>query len=196
MAEPQLPIRSPTLARTDHMFPSLTDPQIARIAAHGRRRRAAEGEVLIESGARIVHFYALRSGQLEVVRPSAEGDTVVALFSGGQFTGEVSLIAGRPALLRIRARSDAELIELTREELAGLVQTDAELSEILMRAFILRRLELVTSGLGDVVLVGSSHSVDTLRIKEFLTRNDHPYKYVDLDKDADVQALLDRFDVG
>jgi thioredoxin reductase (NADPH) len=64
-----------------------------------------------------------------------------------------------------------------------------------MRAFILRRMELVASGVGDVVLIGSMHSVDTLRIKEFLTRNNHPYQYVDLDKDADVQVLLDRFHV-
>jgi thioredoxin reductase (NADPH) len=92
-------------------------------------------------------------------------------------------------------RTDGELIEVSREELAALVQIDAELSEILMRAFILRRMELVASGVGDVVLIGSMHSVDTLRIKEFLTRNNHPYQYVDLDKDADVQVLLDRFHV-
>ncbi len=65
-----------------------------------------------------------------------------------------------------------------------------------MRAFILRRVELIASGIGDVVLVGSVHSSDTLRIKEFLTRNGHPYKYVDLDQDADVQSLLDGFHVA
>ena len=105
------------------------------------------------------------------------------------------MIAGGRALMLVRVRTDGELIEVSREELASLVQIDAELSEILMRAFILRRMELVASGVGDVVLIGSMHSVDTLRIKEFLTRNNHPYQYVDLDKDADVQVLLDRFHV-
>ena len=76
------------------------------------------------------------------------------------------------------------------------MQTDAELSEILMRAFILRRVELIAAGIGDVVLVGSTHSAGTLRVKEFLTRNGHPYTYIDLDRDADVQALLDRFHVA
>ena len=64
-----------------------------------------------------------------------------------------------------------------------------------MRAFILRRIELIASGISDVVLIGSVHSPGTLRIKEFLTRNGHPYTYIDLEHDADVQEMLDRFHV-
>jgi thioredoxin reductase (NADPH) len=78
----------------------------------------------------------------------------------------------------------------------ALVQTDAELSEILMRAFILRRVELVAAGVGDVVLIGSTHSADTLRLKEFLVRNGHPYSYIDLERDPDVQNLLDGFHIA
>ena len=74
-----------------------------------------------------------------------------------------------------------------------LVQSDAELGEILMRAFILRRVELVAAGVGDVVLIGSTHSAGTLRIKEFLMRNGHPIPYIDLEHDPDVQNLLDSF---
>ncbi len=88
------------------------------------------------------------------------------------------------------------MIELDREQLLALVQTDAELSEILMRAFILRRIELIAGGLGDVVLIGSMHCAGTLRVKEFLTRNGHPYHYIDLDRDPDAQELLDRFHVS
>jgi len=75
------------------------------------------------------------------------------------------------------------------------VQNDAELSEIFMRAFILRRVALIARGIGDVVLLGSSFSPGTLRVKEFLSRNGHPYTYVDLDRDDGVQDLLDRFHV-
>src|SRR5262249_14720742 len=62
--------------------------------------------------------------------------------------------------------------------------------------FILRRVELIAHGFGDVVLVGSNHCPDTLRIKEFLTRNGHPYSFVDLDHDDSVQELLDHFQVA
>jgi thioredoxin reductase (NADPH) len=77
-----------------------------------------------------------------------------------------------------------------------LVQTDAELGEIVMRAFILRRVELVAVGLGDVVLVGPTHSAGTLRIKEFLMRNGHLYSYIDLERDPEVQNLLDGFHIA
>ena len=76
------------------------------------------------------------------------------------------------------------------------MQTDAELSEILMRAFILRRVELIAQRASATSsLVGSMHCAGTLRVKEFLTRNGHPYSYIDLDRDDDVQELLDRFHV-
>ena len=106
------------------------------------------------------------------------------------------MITGRRALMRARVSESGEVIELDREQLLALIQTDAELSEILMRAFILRRTELIAAGLGDVVLIGSTHCAGTLRVKEFLTRNGHPYHYIDLDRDADAQELLDRFHVS
>ena len=114
----------------------------------------------------------------------------------GQFTGEASLLAGRPGLFRLRVAEAGEVIEIDRDQLLALVQTDPELSEILMRAFILRRVEIIAQQVGDVVLVGSNHSSGTLRIREFLVRNGHPYSFVDVDRDADVQELLDRFHVS
>ena len=65
-----------------------------------------------------------------------------------------------------------------------------------MRAFILRRLELIARDLGDVVVIGSTHCAGTLRVKEFLTRNGHPFHYIDLDRDAEAQELLDQFHVS
>src|SRR5215207_2255786 len=103
-----------------------------------------------------------------------------------------------PAAARSSARAaeSGEVIELDHESLLALVQTDSEISEILMRAFILRRVALIEHGFGDVVLVGSNHCQGTLRVKEFLTRNGHPYSYIDLDRDPGVQELLDRFHAG
>src|SRR5436189_5415968 len=106
------------------------------------------------------------------------------------------MLTGRRALTRIRGTGPGEVIELNREQLLALVQTDAELSDIFMRAFVLRRVELIAGGYGDVVLIGSIHCAGTLRVKEFLTRNGHPFHYIDLDRDADAQELLDRFHVS
>jgi thioredoxin reductase (NADPH) len=127
------------------------------------------------------------------VRPSGGVETLIIIHGPGQFTGEVNNLSGRPAVVRMRATKQGELIELDRQHILSLLQTDGELGEVLMRAFILRRVELVTAGVGDIVLIGSTHSSDTLRIKEFLMRNGHPYSYIDLERDPEVQNLLDGF---
>ena len=185
-----------TLASSaERIFPTLTPAQVKRIAAHGQVRSIRPAEVLVEAGARSVPFFLVTAGRLEATLPSSKTETLIAVFGPGQFTGEVSLLTGRPGLARLRASDAGEVIELDREHLVALVQTDSELGEIIMRAFIIRRVELIAQGLGDVVVVGSNHCSGTLRVKEFLTRNGHPYAYIDLDRDADVQGLLDQFHV-
>ena len=178
--------------RNERVFPLLTAPQIATIAAHGRRRKTTRGEVLLEVGDKTLHFFLVTAGELEALRPAAGSETTIVVLGPGQFSGETNLITGRRSLSRIRVREAGEVIELEREQLLTLVQTNAELSEILMRAFILRRTALIAGGFGDVVVLGSAHCAGTLRVKEFLTRNGHPFQYVDLDHDTDAQALLDR----
>jgi len=187
-------VPSPLTAALDRLFPTLASAQIARIAAHGDRRQVQRGEVLVEAGEN-PRFFVVTAGNIEIVRPARGTEEVVAVCGPGQFTGEVNMLSGRRGFLRIRASASGEVIAVERERLLALVQTDSELSDILMRAFILRRVELIARGIGDAVLVGSSHSSGTLRIKEFLTRNGHPYSYLDLDRDADVQDLLDHFHI-
>ena len=185
-----------TSSRADQIFPTLTSVQIERVATHGRRRAVRSGEVLVEQGDRAIPFFVVITGELEAVRPTCATETLITIVRPGQFTGEINTLSGRRALARIRARQDGEVIQLARENVLTVVQTDAELSEILMRAFILRRVELLAQSIGDATLVGSSHSADTLRIKEFLTRNGHPYTYIDLEREADVQSLLEHFRVA
>src|SRR5215472_1718805 len=185
-----------TASRSEQIFPTLTSAQMARVANHGRTRRVHSGEILVEQGDRAFPFFVVISGELEAVRPTGTTETLLLLVRAGQFTGEISILSGRSAIGRIRVRQDGEIIELARESFLTLVQTDAELSEILMRAFILRRAEMLALGIGDATVVGSSHSADTLRIKQFLTRNGHPYTYIDLERDADVQSLLDYLHVS
>jgi len=180
----------------DPMFPALTPQQVARIAAHGHAQRVAEGEVLVEPGAAAARFFIVTEGRLEILLPSGGTEEFVKVLGPGQFTGEVNVLSGRRGLARIRAGAPGAVIEVDRNDLLSLVQTDSELGEILMRAFLLRRADIVSRALGDVVLIGSDHSPDTLRIKEFLTRNGYPYRSIDLDRDASVQEMLDHFHVG
>ena len=195
MTDTALPVALTLASGVERMFPTLTPAQVKRIAVHGQVRSIRAGEVLIEAGEQVVPFFVVTAGRVEIVRPSGTTETLVAVYGPGQFTGEVNMLSGRPALIRARASESGEVIELDHEHLLALVQTDSEIGELIMRAFIIRRVELIAHGLGDVAVVGSNHCSGTLRVKEFLTRNSHPYSYIDLDRDADVQDLLDQFHV-
>src|ERR1044071_4103796 len=173
--------------REDQVFPVLTAEQVARVAAHGAKRSIERGDVLVQAGQQNYPFFVVTTGQLEAVRSGAAGEEVIANHKPGQFSGELNLLTGRRGLVTIRVIEAGDVIEVQRDDLLALIQTDAELSEIFMRAFILRRVMLINRGFGDVVVLGSQFCAGTLRIKEFLSRNAHPFTYVDLDNDDGVQ---------
>ena len=183
-------------APNEVLFPTLTPEQMSRISAQGRHRLVATDEVLLNPGAQGARIFVVTAGRLEAVRPGLQHPDFIAFLGPGQFSGEVSTLSGRPAFVRIRATEPSEVVEVDREHLLAIIQDDADLSDVLMRAFVLRRVELIARGLGDAVIVGSPHCAGTLRIREFLIRNNHPFSEVDLDQEADVQELLDRFQVS
>lgn len=188
------PIPSALDARTQ-AFPVLTLAQINRVRPGGKIRPVKKDEILFEPGDPNVPFFVLLSGRMEIVQPDLTGERPVALHGPGEFTGEMTMVSGRRALVRGRVTEPGEFLELSGDGLRSLVARDAELSEIFMRAFILRRLALINRGQGDAILLGSQHSAHTLRLREFLMRNEHPFTYVDLDADKTSQELLDRFEV-
>jgi len=135
------------------------------------------------------------SGSIEVVQPGLSGEVLIVVHTAGGFTGEMSALSGIGNLVRARVREDGEVLSITEEHLRTIIQTDAELSELLLRAFILRRVGLLESQAGDVILLGASNSAGTLRLQQFLTRNSFPFVNLDVNTDPSVQALLERFHV-
>jgi thioredoxin reductase (NADPH) len=177
------------------IFPTLTSAQIDRIRSCGKARSVIPGDVLFKPGDTNVPFFVLLSGELEIVQPGLDGERSITKHSPGSFTGELSMIAGQRVFVLGRVSQAGEFLEISQDGLRQIVAKDAELSEIIMRAFILRRLALITNNLGNAILLGSTHCANTMRLREFLGRNGYPYTFVDLDKDKDSQALLDRFEI-
>src|SRR6202034_2446291 len=135
------------------------------------------------------------SGKLDIVITRLSGEHVFATHRPGGFSGDMVLISGTGSMARGRVAESGEFLEVSPAALRSLIAKDAELSDIFMRAFIQRRLALIAGGMGNVIILGSRHSANTLRLREFLTRNGHPHAYIDLDSDTTAQALLDRFNV-
>ena len=190
---------SPTLSAPNaetETWPVLTKVEIDRARPYGRVRRAELGEILYRPGEVGRPCFILLSATLEIVQPSIHGERPIMHLCPGMFTGEAGMIAGQRTVVQARVIQAGEILELRPEELRSLVVRDAGLSEILLRAFLLRRLMLISRQLGNVVVIGSRHSADTLRLREFLGRNGHPYSYVDLDLDDTSRNLLDRFSIA
>jgi len=177
-------------------FPVLTEAQLERATTGLPVRAHGAGDVLLEPGQSPPGVFVLLGGELEIIRVLDRKPTVVRVLEAGQFTGEVGTLAGRPAVVRIAAKTPARVVLIPRERLLTLVRNDADLSDVFMRAFVLRRADLISLGFGDVVLVGSDHCAGTLRIRDFLVRNDYPFAEIDLDRERDVEGLLQQFHIA
>lgn len=184
------------MGRREQMFPRLTQPQLDRLSKVGHPRKVVAGEVLFEPGEQNICLFVVIEGELEVLRPVGDREELVTVEGPGEFTGEINMLSARRSLVRARMKTDGSIIVVDRDDLRTLVQRDSELSEIFMRAFILRRVALVAQGENDMVLLGSRHSAATLRLKEFLTRNGQPFTYQDVETEPGIQTMLDRFHVG
>jgi thioredoxin reductase (NADPH) len=175
--------------------PVLNEAALDRVRKHGQTATVAAGVTVVEQGEPMERFLVVLEGELAVQQSSRAGTTTVLTHEQGQFFGDVHSLSGRPSLVSGRMLTDGQIVTLDRANLQKLMQNDSELGELFMRAFILRRVDLLATTNGDAIVLGSNNSSGTLRIRDFLLRNGHPFSFVDLDKDEGVQGLLDEFDV-
>lgn len=171
--------------------PSLTPEQIQRIRTVAHLRQVEEGEVLYEPSQPDVPLFVVLAGCISITSNSEDGK-VLAVREAGQFTGEMSIISGKRSLLRARVTRAGSVLELSRERVLSLMAKDNVLCELLMEAFVARRLLMIQLGEGNVVLFGTKRSAKTLVLREFLTRNGHPFSYVDIDEDSFSTTLMER----
>jgi thioredoxin reductase (NADPH) len=182
--------------KNEQAFPTLDPSAIQRIMRYGTASVVGEGAILVEQGEPMEHFIVVVEGEAVVEMTNQNGTELIATHGPGEFFGDVHLLSGRPSLVRGRMVKAGSIVTVKRADLKVLMQNDSELGELFMRAFILRRIELLASSSGDVAVLGSLNSAGTLRVREFLVRNGYPYSFIDLEKDKDVQSMLDQFQIS
>jgi thioredoxin reductase (NADPH) len=173
--------------------PILNADAMERVSKYGKISAVEEGVIVVNQGEPMERFLIVIDGEIAVEQSNRGGTERVITHAAGQFFGDVHSLSGRPSLVSGRMIVSGHIVTLNRTSLQKLMQGDSELGELFMRAFILRR--LMASSAGDAILLGSNNSSGTLRIRDFLLRNGHPFSFVDLDKDEDVQDLLEEFQV-
>jgi thioredoxin reductase (NADPH) len=174
--------------------PTLSREHIDRIRSVAQLRSVHSGEILYEPSHPDVPLFIVLEGTVSITRAD-EDEKILAVREPGQFTGEMSVISGNRSLLTARVTNDGVVLELTRDKVLTLMAKDTELGEILMGAFVARRLLMIQLGEGNVILFGTKSSARTLAIREFFTRNGYPFTYIDIDSDNSANGLMEQLAV-
>jgi thioredoxin reductase (NADPH) len=175
--------------------PILTEAQIARIVPLAKERQVGAEEILYLPNDATPPVFIVLSGAIRIIAAVAGKEQTVTTYAAGQFSGELLMIAGRRSIYKCQAIEGGTLLELSVTSLRALIARDAELNDIFMKAFLARRVSLQEKGQGNVTVLGSRYSAGTLAIREFLSRDGHPFTYIDLDSDEAAQEFLDRFGI-
>jgi thioredoxin reductase (NADPH) len=181
--------------RRHQIFPALTQTQFEVLARYGRLRTYEAGEVLFSQGERHIPMCVIVEGTIEISRGTALGTYVMGTHGAGNFTGEVGTLAGRAAVATGRALTECRVLVIDEDALRALVTVEAELSEIIMRAYILRRVAFIEDQAGGLILVGSTSNPETLGIRAFLARNGHPVAYFDVVQHVESGEIAARFGI-
>jgi thioredoxin reductase (NADPH) len=188
-----LPLAGGTADRYKQTYPELTAHEIDRLRRFGEIKRYTDREKLFEAGRITCGMFVVLKGHVCIWQRDGLGRTTPVVEQGpGQFLAEVSQLSGRAALVDGYAEGDVEVLAITAENLRRLMITEAELGERIMRALILRRVNLIQSGSAGAVLVGSPASPNLIRLQGFLTRNGYPFHIVDPDSDLEAAEVIAR----
>ena len=185
---------SDPMAREAQTFPVLSEGMAARVARYGSEERFEARAPVFDRGDRSVDFFVVASGSIEIFDVDEHDQPqVFVVLRARQFAGELDLFNDRQVLVSARAGEASRILRIKRADFRRLVSTEADIGEIVMRAFILRRVGLIRHVHGGVVVVGPAHSADTLRLQQFLSRNAYPHRLLDTEHDAEAGGFLDCF---
>jgi thioredoxin reductase (NADPH) len=176
-------------------FPTLSTAQLETLRAYGGERRVAQGDLLFREGDLSYDFFTLVEGRVAIVERFGRADERFITEHGpGRFLGEMNLLTGQGVYLTAVMLEPGRVIAVPPARLREVIAQDPALSELILRAFLLRRLLLMSRGVG-LRVIGSRFSSDTRRLLEFIARNSLPHSWLDLERDPSADVLLREFGV-
>lgn len=172
--------------------PTLREDQIEILGRYGRTRKTEVGDVLFRAGDTENDFIVVLEGEVEVVDDFAGEARTIGVFLAGRFLGELNMLTGQAMYLSAVVREAGEVLAIPRERLKEVVTEEPNLSDIILKAFLARRAYMIRTGLG-MRIIGSRHSTDAARLREFAARNRLPHVWIELEDDPRADALMKRF---
>jgi thioredoxin reductase (NADPH) len=176
-------------------FPRLSERHIDTLSKFAKRRHFAPGEPPFQAGVSPATFFVVLSGAVEIIDHSGDEPRTVVVHQPGEFTGDIDILTRRVTVVSAAARGETEVLEVAPADIRRLIAEDPAMGDVILRAFISRRELLLESGFQGVRVIGSSNSRDAYRIREFLSRNQVPMKWRDIDTDPGASEMLRHFGV-
>ena len=174
-------------------FPILDEAQIARLGRYGVEESVPAGFVLFREGERGSDFVVVLTGSVEAVAHFGEsGETTSTAFNPGQFVGVMNILSNEGAYVTATALVDSRVLRLPLNQLRAVIGEDITLSEIVIRAFLLRHSLLLRLGTGPKV-IGSRYNEATREILDLLARNRVAVTWIDVESDPRAETLLRNF---
>lgn len=184
------------MARLAQTFPRLSPDMVARVAQYGREETHAAGTRLFERGDRAVDFFLVLEGGIEIIDADEHGgEHRLTLHEERQFTGEMNQFNERRVLVWARTTAPTRFVRVKNTDFRRMLSSEPDIGEIMMRAFILRRVSFIRHGRGGVALIGPGHDADTIRLQRFMTRNGYPFRLIDTETDAEARGFLNCLDL-
>jgi thioredoxin reductase (NADPH) len=195
-SDPEL-VDLPETPDTDGAYPRLTDEQVLFLARYGERTHMPKGTTLFREGDRDCGLFVVLDGRVRVLHHDTPdgGSRLVAIHGRGRFVGDLSMLTGQVVYVTAVAQTDIEVLEVPFDRLKEAVAQNQALGDLILRAFILRRALHFDLGIG-LRIIGSRYSLDTRRLRDFAGRNRVPYRWDDLEDDADAESTLRAFDIS
>ena len=185
--------RAPAPLRSTRAPSPLREDQIEILRSYGQTRETEAGQVLFRAGDTTNDFFVILEGEVEIVDDFAGEVRSIGVFKAGMFLGDLHMLTGQGVPLSAVVSVGGEVLAIPRERLKEVVTEEFDLSNIILDTFLARRSYLMRIGVG-LRIIGSRHSADATRLREFATRNRLPYVWVELEEEPDkAQALLERF---
>src|SRR6195256_2388479 len=175
--------------------PVLSGPQLDVLRRYGAEQRVAMGDVLVRDGDETYDLIVLLEGEARIVEHYAQPDEfVIVTYGPSEFMGEIGLLTGQRAYLTAVVSAPGRILRIAVEQVHTVMDQELELSELILRAFLVRHSRLTRLGSG-LTLVGSRFDVDTRRLLEVLSRNRLSSKWLDLEGEPEAEALLRRLKI-
>ena len=177
-------------------FPKLSEDNLKELRQFGESQKFQDGETLIKAGEKEFDFYIIESGELEIVDSSSGEDRIITTSEEREFIGDLANLKGSPANCSVIAKGDCRVIAIAPDKLREILNKNSHLSDLILQTFIARREALEESDFVGLRVIGPKGCSDTFRIRDFLAKNHVKFNWIDTESDAEVDEILQHFEIG